>query len=126
MIEEGNDGMRNVCGMCRMNNGMRRNACSVCGGMYQYMLLRVILCLGVLAFVFWAGVQVGGMVNGAGDYGYGGYDEYYYGGPGGGRHGGMMYQVDPYPGGYVTGGQMMTVPESGTVPTSGKKVVPIN
>ena len=120
MVEDRNDD-GHTCMMCRMH-GHGRNSCDVCGGRYSFMLLRVILALGVLAFVFWAGVAVGSMVSGAG-----GYDDY--GGYGGGYRGmprGMMYYDVGYPdGGGYRADSMMPVSDSGVqVSGAGKKIVP--
>jgi hypothetical protein len=72
-MENNNDGHthgegENLCMMCRMNERMHGRGCGHCHGMYHFALLRIVILLALLGFVFWAGVCVGGFENG-GAYG---------------------------------------------------------
>jgi len=80
----------NLCMMCRMNEKMHGRGCSHCHGMYHFALLRIVILLALLGFVFWAGVCVGGFENG-GDFG---------------RHHRMMGEYE-YGYDYPVGGNMM-------------------
>ncbi len=74
---------QNLCMMCRMHQSMNgHGACSHCHGMYHFALLRIVLALALLGFVFWAGVCVGSFVN-DGEYGH--------------HRGGMMMDGYGYP-----------------------------
>ena len=84
----------NMCMICRMHGGMYGGGgCSCCGGMNNYFLIRILLGLFILGFVFWAGVGVGTLTSDVGggwqDDGMGGYGGY-------GRPHKMMMHGDPY------------------------------
>ena len=91
-----------TCMMCRMHQSMcggGKHGCGMCGGMNHHGILRIILGIGILAFVFWFGLKLGQFsceVSHYGDYGYGGgMMQSRHGGYGNGGYG-MMSQPDVY------------------------------
>jgi hypothetical protein len=108
--------MENTCILCRMHQSMHhKNACGMCCGSNHYGILRIILALGILTFVFWAGKELGEMTSERG------YDEY--SGYGQGRHM-MIYRGD-------TGSNMMygtvqvdTTAATKAIPAPGTPFVP--
>lgn len=67
-MENNNDGHthgegENLCMMCRMNERMHGRGCGHCHGMHHFMLLRIVILLALLGFVFWAGVCIGSLEN---------------------------------------------------------------
>jgi hypothetical protein len=115
----------NSCMMCRLHNSMcGKDMCGTCGGRNHHFLLRIILGIGIIVFVFWMGVHVGMFVGedrGYNDYGgYGGgmhnrsYNDY------GGYRGmgpGMMYNNNY--------NQSYEVPQQVQVRAQGGPVIPV-